>query len=176
MLNINLFGGPGTGKSTTAAGIFYTLKTEGAQIEYIQEYAKELTFGKDFTKLSDQLLILGEQHHRMFRLKDQLDILVHDSPFIMGLAYLNSNTLPKEEYTALVLKMFNSYNNLNIFLTRNVSEHGYQEYGRSQTLAEAQEKDDEIKSLLDAHGIPYYDVQMGKNSVKEIIQKVKEIS
>lgn len=169
MLNINLFGGPGTGKSTTAAGLFYEMKTNNHQVEYIQEYAKELTFGKDFTKLSDQLLILGEQHHRMFRLKDQLEYLIHDSPFVMGMTYLQDDPhLPKDIYAELITTMFKSYNNLNIFLERNVEEHGYQEYGRSQSLDEAIAKDVEIKQMLIDNEIPFYTIKMGKTSVEDI--------
>jgi len=169
MININLFGGPGTGKSTTAAGLFYEMKSLDYKIEYIQEYAKELTFGKDFTKLSDQLLILGEQHHRMFRLKEQLDYLVHDSPFIMGLTYLQEDPhLPKEIYKELIVQMFKSYKNINIFLERNIEEHSYQEYGRSQTLEEAIEKDRQIKEMLIENNIEFITVKMGKKCVKDI--------
>lgn len=176
MLNINLFGGPGTGKSTTAAGLFYEMKTDDNRVEYIQEYAKELTFGKDYTRLSDQLLILGEQHHRMFRLKDQLDYLIHDSPFVMGLTYLQDDEhLPKDIYAELITTMFKSYDNINIFLQRNVDEHGYQEYGRSQTLDEAIQKDVEIKKMLVDNDIPFIEIKMGKNSVKDIYNILKGV-
>ncbi len=174
MLNVNLFGGPGTGKSTTAAGIFYSLKSAGEKIEYIQEYAKELTFGKDFTKLSDQLLILGEQHHRLHRLKGQVNYIVHDSPFIMGLTYLQQDPhLPRDMYYEMVVTMFKSYDNLNIFLQRDIEAHGYQEYGRNQTLREAEYKDMEIKQMLDLNKIPYITIVVGPNTVEEIITCLK---
>lgn len=175
MTNINLFGGPGTGKSTIAAGLFHKMKTKGYRAEYIQEYAKELTFGKDYTKLSDQLLILGEQHHRMFRLKDQVDFLIHDSPFVMGMTYLQKDPhLDKKKYAKLIVSMFKSYNNVNIFLERNVGVHGYQEYGRSQSLNEAIQKDNEIKQMLDDNNIKYYTVKMGKKSLKKIMKITKD--
>lgn len=38
---VNLFAGPGSGKSTTAAGIFYILKSEyNINCEYVSEYAR----------------------------------------------------------------------------------------------------------------------------------------
>ena len=151
------------------------MKQKDYKAEYIQEYAKELTFGKDYTKLSDQLLILGEQHHRMYRLKDQVDFLIHDSPFVMGLTYLQDDEhLPKKTYKKLIVKMFKSYNNINIFLQRNTKEHMYQEYGRSQSLEEAIQKDKEIKQMLDDNKIPYIVVKMGKKSNKKIYKIVKE--
>lgn len=171
MKNINLFGGPGTGKSTTAAGLFHKMKKKDYKVEYIQEYAKELTFGKDYTRLADQLHIVGEQHHRMYRLRDQVDYLIHDSPFVMGIVYLQDDPhLPKKLYKKLVTEMFNSYNNLNIFLKRNTKDIGYQEYGRSQSLDEAIEKDKQIKRLLNKYNIPYFEVDMGKDSVKDIMK------
>lgn len=175
MLNINLFGGPGTGKSTTASGLFNKMKEKDYKIEYIQEFAKELTFGKDFTKLSDQLLVLGEQHHRMFRLNGQVDYLVHDSPFVMGMVYLQDDPhLPKKQYKKLVTEMFKTYDNLNIFLERNVEAHGYQEYGRNQSLEEAMAKDEEIKEMLTKYDIPFITIKMGKKAVKQIYKLIKE--
>lgn len=174
MTNINLFGGPGTGKSTTAGGLFYKMKTKGFRVEYIQEYAKELTFGEDQVKLSDQILLLGEQHHRMFRLKDQVDYVIHDSPFIMGMAYASDTLIPLKEYEKLIVALYHRYNHINIFLKRNVEKHGYQEYGRNQTLAEAQQKDEEIKAWLKKYNLPFYEVEMGKESVKEIRKIIKD--
>jgi nicotinamide riboside kinase len=175
MLNVNLFGGPGTGKSTTASGLFYIMKKSDYQVEYIQEYAKELTFGKDFTKLSDQLLVLGEQHHRMYRLNGQVDFLIHDSPFVMGLTYLQDGIhLPKQTYSKLITELFASYDNLNIFLKRNIEEHAYQEYGRNQNLDEAIIKDNEIQEMLSSYNIPYMVIEMGKNSVDDIFNLIKE--
>ena len=175
MVNINFFAGPGTGKSTMSAGLFHHMKKKDYKVEYIQEYAKELTFGKDFTRLGDQLLILGEQHHRMHRLKGQLDFLIHDSPFVMGMTYLQDDIhLPKKTYKKLITKMFKSYNNINIFLERDTGAHKYQEYGRTQTLEDAIKKDAEIKEMLIKNNIPFTVVKMGKKAVKEVYGIVKD--
>ena len=36
---INLYGGPGTGKSTTAAALFALIKREGYNVELVTEFA-----------------------------------------------------------------------------------------------------------------------------------------
>ena len=173
MININIFGGPGVGKSTLAPKIFTKMKVRGYKVEYIQEYAKDLTFGKDFTKLSDQLHILGEQYHRMYRLRDQIDFLIHDSPFLLGIAYLSDDPhLNKDDYTKLVVGIFNSYKSINIFLERNTEEFGYQEYGRSQSLSEAELVDEKIKNILDTHNIEYHTIKAGKKAHKEILKLI----
>ena len=169
-LNINLFGGPGTGKSTTAAQIFAKMKANGHKVELLQEYAKDLTYGKDATRLSDQLHILGEQHHRMFRIGEAVEYIVHDSPFVMGVTYASSaNDFPLEAYTTFTLELFDSYNNLNIFLRRNNRIHPYQEYGRSQSLQEAIDKDNEIYNFLVENRIPFVEVSVSDNTADDIL-------
>ena len=48
-LVVNLFAGPGTGKSTVAAQIFAHLKWQGFSCELVTEFAKE-RFGKNLSK------------------------------------------------------------------------------------------------------------------------------
>ena len=84
---INLFAGPGCGKSTTASGVFSELKRIGVNCEYVQEYAKDLVWGKNFKALSNQIHVYGEQHNRIFRLKGEVDVIITDSPPVMGMVY-----------------------------------------------------------------------------------------
>ena len=44
---LNLYGGPGVGKSTGAAYIFSMLKLAGINCELVREYAKELVGAED---------------------------------------------------------------------------------------------------------------------------------
>lgn len=173
MVNINFFGGPGVGKSTTSAGLFSAMKQNGARVEYVQEFAKELTFSNDTTRLKDQLLILGEQHHRVFRLRDSVDFAIHDSPIILGLAYIEEDGfIPVGEFRELVLRLHANYDNINIVLGRS-EEHPYQEYGRSQTKVEAEQKDVSIRELLDSNRIRYYDVASGPDAVTTVLEILK---
>jgi len=171
MLNLNLFGGPGLGKSTTAAGIFHELKKTGSKVEYITEYAKDLVFSKDFYRLKDQTYILAKQHHHLFKLKDQVDLLIHDGPFLLGLVYLQEKDgFPAQQFRDYLLALWNSYEHVNIFLKRNTDAHGYQEYGREQTLEQAQALDEQVQDMMDKNGIPYHIVEVGENSVKHILE------
>lgn len=173
MVNINLFGGPSSGKSTSAFELFPKMKKHGYKVEFVPEYAKELTYGKDFTRLSDQLLILGEQHHRLFRLTNEVDMVIHDSPFVMGLVYLADDPhLPKKEYYKLITKMFKSYENFNIFIERD--DATYQSYGRNQTLEECKEKDKQILELLDNEGIKYKKIKMSPTITDDIYYEVRK--
>ena len=175
MVNINFFGGPGTGKSTTSAGVFHEMKKAGYSVEIVTEYAKDLVYSKDYFKLKDQLMILANQSHPWFKLEKQVEYTVNDGPFLLGLVYLQENPhMPMHEFKAFLLKMWHSYNHINIFIERDIEAHEYQEYGREQTLVEAIEKDNEIKEVLDQNGIPYYSVVMGPKTVKDTLKIIKE--
>lgn len=170
-LNIQLFSGPGVGKSTISSGIFYNMKISGYNVEFIAEYAKGLTYSKDYTKLKDQLIVLANQYHKYYRTKNSnIDYLIHESPFLMSLAYFTEDEVIKEEFfKPLVINMYNNLNNLNIFLERNL-DNGYQEFGRNQTLEEAIEIDNKILKLLDDNNIPYIKIKSDENAVKNILK------
>lgn len=59
MLLVNLSGGPGSGKSTTAAYIFAKLKMLGYNAELVGEEARELIYDGAIPMLENQVLILG---------------------------------------------------------------------------------------------------------------------
>jgi nicotinamide riboside kinase len=151
MLVINFFGGPGCGKSTTAAKLFYKMKEKGLKVEYISEYAKDLVYAKDTFRLEDQIKILGEQHHKQWILKDQVDFCIVDGPFLLGSIYAPEEYF--ENFSPLVVEMFKSYKNYNIFLERTDIE--YQDYGRSQDLDGAKIIDEKIIQSLKSNKIDY---------------------
>ena len=64
---INLWGEPGAGKSTVAAGLFNLMKLMGEKVELVTEYAKDLTYEKNHVSLQNQLLILATQDNRLRR-------------------------------------------------------------------------------------------------------------
>lgn len=57
-------GGPGSGKSTTAAGVFYNIKKKFIHAELVTEYAKDLVWNEAEAFLNNQIYIFGEQHNR----------------------------------------------------------------------------------------------------------------
>ena len=65
---INLFGGPGVGKSTTASGLFYEMKKARLEVELVTEYAKDAVWEGRTSLLDDQIYIFAKQQRRISRL------------------------------------------------------------------------------------------------------------
>lgn len=174
-LNINIFAGPGVGKSTVGPGLFNKMKKKGLKVEFVSEYAKDLTYGKDYVKLKDQLLVFANQFHRYFRLIDHnIDYLIHESPSLMSLAYFTETDLIKEkEFKNLVTSIFKNTKTINIFLERN-PEYQYQSFGRSQSLEEAKELDFSILKLLIDNDIHFHKILSDEYAEDKILELIKK--
>ena len=149
-LVINLFGGPGCGKSTTMARLFADLKTRGYNVEMVSEFAKDLVYEQRQETMKDELYIFAKQHHRLFRVCDKVDIIVTDRPILLTNIYAELY-LPDDDYrrdlTRLVRTTFDNFNNLNIVLNREGIE--YKTEGRLQDLEQSKEIDElTIKELV----------------------------
>lgn len=167
---INLFSGPGAGKSTTAAGVFYQMKCAGLEVELVQEYAKDMVWEHRHNILTDQIYVFAKQQRRIARLANHnLQWVITDSPIPLGLCYTSQADLT-DEFRGLVMQVFNRYNNYNFYLTRNVS---YNPNGRNQkTEAEAVIMDEKIKRMLWDNQIDYTQIAGGAHAVQDILAHV----
>lgn len=149
---INLFGGPGTGKSTTAADLFALMKWNNKSVELINEYAKEITWEQRYKIFEDQLYITAKQNRKLHRIKDQVDWAITDSPLLLSMVYSTPDYLPKT-FRSMIYELYDTYDNINIFLQR---EKPYHQVGRNQNEEEARELDVRIKELLEEGGYNYH--------------------
>ena len=174
---INIFGGPGVGKSTTAAGLFYQMKSQGYNVEYVTEYAKQLTYDERYNVLdSDQLYIFAKQHRKIYRLLGKCEYIITDSPLILSIMYFRLN--PEKMiynylvFDTLVKDTFDKYPNINILLKRN-SRHFYQVEGRTQSKEQAKSIDIDMKNLMLGLNVEFSEILSGTNAVKNIFNKVR---
>lgn len=171
---INLYGGPGTGKSTTAAAVFAELKFRGVNCEYIQEYAKDKAweFGKNHLVVPKvfqaQEYLFGKQHFRMRRCAEDVDVIVTDCPLFLGLIYMPKD-FPIPSLRTAIREAYNMYDNTDVFLVRNKP---YNPKGRFQTEEQAKALDVEIKGMLDSQQVPYRVIECGRESVEKIIDLI----
>lgn len=170
MIVINLFAGPGSGKSTTCAGVFAKLKLAGINCEMALEYAKDKVWENSHEVLDDQIYVFGKQLHRIFRLKDKVEVVITDSPLLLSILYDKSENPFLRD---LVLDQFNKFENRNYFIHRNTI---YNPKGRLQTEDEAKEIDKVLINLLGKFNVDYKTVD--KDNAADIIFKeiISELS
>jgi len=148
-LVINLFGGPGCGKSTIAALLFGKLKQNGINCEMALEYAKDKVWEESLKTLDDQIYVFGKQLHKIWRLNDKVDVIITDSPLLFSIIYDKENNIDLKN---LVISTFNRFNNFNCLIRRQTE---YQQEGRYQNESEAKEIDNLIVNLLEENDIMY---------------------
>jgi nicotinamide riboside kinase len=140
---INLFGAPGSGKSTTAAGLFHLMKLAGYSVELVAEYAKQMVWDERKNIFHDQLYITAKQNRCLERLRGKVEWVITDSPLLLAAVYENKGYYPS--FKPLLTELWNSYNNVNFLLQR---AKPYVATGRNQTEAESDVIQTEIKDWL----------------------------
>lgn len=172
---INLFSGPGGGKSTLAGELFGYMKSNRMNVEYITEFAKELTWKKDYSTLDDQLYVTFSQHHKQYLLLNEVDYIITDSPILLGIIYLNSNSKKfnnrfdwEASFINLVYNTFDQYDNYNFVIER--GNKPYISKGRNQSEHEALHIDREVIRILEGK----YSYHLIKN-IEDILLHLKLI-
>lgn len=150
MLVVNFFGEPCAGKTAAAAGLFYELKLNYIDAVLVQEAATDYILAGALNSLEDQALVLGEQHNRIWRLlKRGIQVAVVDSPLPLCALYAGKFLTPAFE--AYVRQRFESFDNLNIFLTR---RHAYKQLNRIHDEDQASVVRQQLRDLLSRWEVP----------------------
>ena len=176
---INFFGGPGCGKSTTAAALFTLLKLHsGIQCELVTEFAKDLVWEERFHTFENQVYLFAKQQHRVWRVADKVDFTITDSPVLLSNVYVEhyNRYCANESFYDYVLMEFNRYNNINFYIER---KKKYVEGGRNESKQEAQIIADKIKACLNENNIDYISINgdmTGINTALDTILKLTGVS
>lgn len=153
---VNLFGGPGVGKSTLAAEVFVGLKKRGVQVELIQEYVKAWAWEGKPIGTFDQLYILAKQLKLETRLYGKVEVVVTDSPLLFSPIYerFYGSKSPMSETAALsVMRAAEEGGvvHLHYVLPRTVP---YDAAGRYQNEEQAKDVDRWMETFLEFHKLP----------------------
>ena len=166
---VNMYGGPGAGKTTAAFEVMEKLKKAGYVVEYAPEFAKELvwTMGDERAHPSQRALAAalldGEYKHqlqlyeqqlaRIQKLVGQCDFVVTDSPTQLSAMYLK----PKDDaqlkrFEQRVVRDASEFESFNMFVKRSGE---YEQAGRVHDETEAIVIDGKIENFLERTG-QYY--------------------
>ena len=173
---INLFGGPGIGKSGIAAGLTYELKRKHISCNNPYEFPKKLAWDKNYPAIQDQLYVFANQHRGIAECYNKVDYIIIDSPVLFSTIYHSYYTkgYPAEFYGdsfhQMVVDLHKRYDNINILLERADGQHNSEE--RFQDLKQSLEIDKLCKKILEKHDIPYHVVKVGNKTVKQILKLI----
>ena len=169
-LVVNLYGGQGTGKSTTMAGVFHYLKLRGVDCEMTPEFAKELVWEGRSGTFQDELYLFAKQNHRLQRVNGKVDVVITDHPLLLSAVY-NEHYHPVDDvdwnqsFDDIVWFTYNLYNNMNFMLKR---VKPYNPNGRNETEDEAKEFDGRFEAYLNAFDLPYTAIDADKDAAETI--------
>ena len=154
---INLYGGPGTGKSTSAAYMFAQLKNKGVNAELVREYVKDWAWEERQVGLFDQLYLMGKQVRKESMLLGKVDVIITDSPVWLAGYYASKYSPPVlAQGIEHAIRSYYSQSEIeghehhHVFLERTKK---YDSRGRYQTEEQAKKIDKELSSFLSSRGI-----------------------
>lgn len=163
-VTINLYGGPGIGKSTTAAGLFYEMKKAGYSVELVTEYIKGAVWEDRVSVINDQLYILAKQARKLSILEGKVEFIITDSPILLTLIYCEDKSIHN-----VAKKIHFNSKPIDVFLQR---EKQYVEAGRLHTEVEARKIDSKIiKRLGPLVKSPQY-----LQGVEEIMEHIRSLN
>lgn len=152
-LNVNLYAGPGFGKSVTAALLYAALKLRGIHTELVSEYAKELVY-LDELRGKSQHDIMKEQLRRQGLLQGKTTVVVTDSPTPMSLVYALRLGVQGEELEALYRRQregTQGWYNMDVLLHRKIAPEEYEQDGREQDHSASLQMHEAITEFVRKH-------------------------
>ena len=176
---ISMYGGPGAGKSTSAAYMYYLLKAAGENTELVREYVKNWAWEGRKIDVYDQIYFLGKQVRHESMLFGKVDWLVTDSPIFMNYYYARLYSTPKlaEGVKAAVLAFYrqtleDGHKHHHVLLHR---AHAYMSEGRYQTEEQAKEMDKGLEEMLvDLHIPDLVHCDSDEKPLKDLFRKILE--
>lgn len=175
------WGGPGTGKSTTSAGVFVALKKLHYDCEMNREYVKDWVWEKRAIKPGDQTYIFAKQSRKERQyMENGLDYIISDSPMALSILYGRLYDKYETEHNACqaMLAQHHSfckdhgYKTEHIFLRR---KKKYNPNGRHQTEEQAVEIDQQCVDLLQELNINYKEFDCDDGVEQRIVNYLMEL-
>ena len=154
-----------------AALVFSRLKMLNINCELVTEFAKDKTWERNFSALSNQVYVFAKQYFRMDRCADQVDVIITDSPLALS-PYYNKDPDIHKPLCELAVRIANKFNNLNYFIKR---VKKYNPIGRNQTEAESDKIAIDLKNMLKDYDIPYTEVNGDLMSADIIVNDILKI-
>lgn len=175
---ISLYGGPGAGKSTSAAYLYYLLKSEGANVELVREYVKDWAWEGRKIGTYDQIYFLGKQVRHESMLYNKVNWIVTDSPILMNAYYASiyctanlGSGIKAATLSFYRQAMEDGHKHYNIILKRTKP---YIPDGRYQTEDQAKEIDKGIRDMMVEFQIPSIESETTEEQLSQTLSWIKK--
>lgn len=178
---VNLYSGPGAGKTTTSWDVAARLKNRSIhdnlnlEIDLVQEYVKNWAReGRKPTGFDQYYLCAKQLRREEINLRNGVDFIITDSPLLLQCSYAKKYDVPGwESLVDLVQHFEDKYPSIHIFLDR--GDRPYINKGRYESHEQAKEMDDAIKNMLgifapDYTILPYNDLDGIENLIMSNIK------
>ena len=167
---ISFVGAPGAGKSTAALGLSYELKKKAKNVEYVQEFAKDLTYNNLLEKyIPNQSYIIAEQYKKIYDLVEQVDYIVTDAGIEISAFHASQESKVVEN---LAWYLRNKTEQITIFIERD-KDVKYDRNGRIESEQESQEIGEGLENYLQQNNVNYYKVVGTQNAINKALELIK---
>lgn len=173
---INMFGGSGIGKSTTAAGLYHQMKLEGLNVELVREYVKGWAWAGTKVNTYDQVYIFGKQARSEYMLYGKVDYIITDSPILLSpvydLFYNGEDAMVQDSAFRFIKKAEkNGVQHINFLLER---QKPFNPEGRYETEEQAKAVDTYVREFLNTNQVAYHTVACSdEERINFILSKLK---
>lgn len=147
------------GKSSVRSGVFWLMKSLHMSVEEVTEYAKYLVLTERRWQLvEEQLYLFSKQLHKQHVVdRNGYDYAVTDSPVQLCTYYAPPTYF--KTFEPLVDEAFDSFENINFFLSRDLGNSAvFEERGRVHDRTAALEEDTRMRAFLARKGIDCIDL------------------
>ena len=171
---INLFAGPGCGKSSTAAALFAEMKLRGYSVELVREVVKDWAYEGKVPCKYDQVYLFGAQARSEYILYGQVDYVITDSPVLLCGFYEQYHLKRELTYPSIVnfLEMAKQEGteHINLFLKRHKP---FVQKGRYQTEEQSKQVDIDMKQWLASKNVEFIEIDcLDRERVEEILKLI----
>lgn len=173
---INLFGGSGIGKSTTAAHLFAEMKYRGFHCELVREYVKMWAWQNKKVGPFDQMYLLGKQSKYESMLYGKVDYIVTDSPLLLcpmyERYYSGKELVAPAAFNFIEDAKTKGVNHVNFVLSRTKP---FDPRGRYEDEEGAKKVDIAVKQFLNDYSVPFHELTSdGRDRPEEILAVIAQ--